>query len=307
MLRQGTLGALRMMSSEPAKAVAPGAEEEGGGRAHHGDEGMEKKNGSSSAEPEEKVPALHPGLQRANMGENYWLFQPYYSQEDLKVSVTHEKPASIKDRLALFGVTTTRATFDYVTGYGPNMNEAKWLTRFVFLETVAGVPGMVAAMLRHLRSLRLMKRDNGWIHTLLEEAENERMHLLTFLEMKKPSLIFRGLVLAAQGIFANCFFFTYLFSPSLCHRFVGYLEEEAVKTYTHALADLDAGKLPLWENMPAPPVAIRYWKLEEDAMFRDVLLAVRADEACHRHVNHTLSSIGEDAKNPFIRNRDGEQ
>ena len=29
--------------------------------------------------------------------------------------------------------------------------------------------------LRHMRSLRSMRRDNGWIHTLLEEAENERM------------------------------------------------------------------------------------------------------------------------------------
>ena len=28
-----------------------------------------------------------------------------------------------------------------------------------------------------------MRRDYGWIHTLLSEAENERMHLLTFLEL----------------------------------------------------------------------------------------------------------------------------
>lgn len=42
------------------------------------------------------------------------------------------------------------------------------------LEAVAGVPGFTAAMLRHLRSLRLMKRDGGFINTLLQEAENER-------------------------------------------------------------------------------------------------------------------------------------
>ena len=41
-------------------------------------------------------------------------------------------------------------------------------------------------MLRHLRSLRRMNRDHGWIHTLLEEAENERMHLLTFVQLKQP-------------------------------------------------------------------------------------------------------------------------
>lgn len=42
------------------------------------------------------------------------------------------------------------------------MNERKWLVRFLFLESVAGVPGMVAASVRHLHSLRRMKRDNGW-------------------------------------------------------------------------------------------------------------------------------------------------
>lgn len=57
------------------------------------------------------------------------------------------------------------------------MTEKTWLNRVLFLETVAGVPGFVAGMHRHLRALRLMKRDNGWIHTLLEEAENERVHL----------------------------------------------------------------------------------------------------------------------------------
>ena len=41
--------------------------------------------------------------------------------------------------------------------------------------SAAGVPGMVAGMLRHLHSLRRMERDHGWIHTMLEEAENERM------------------------------------------------------------------------------------------------------------------------------------
>ena len=33
-----------------------------------------------------------------------------------------------------------------------------------------GVPGMVGGMLRHMKSLRTMKRDHGFIHTLLEDA-----------------------------------------------------------------------------------------------------------------------------------------
>lgn len=78
-----------------------------------------------------------------------------------------------------------------------NVSERTWINRLLFLETVAGVPGFVGAMIRHLRSLRQMKRDQGWIHTLLEEAENERVHLITFLNVKEPSKLFRFGVIAA--------------------------------------------------------------------------------------------------------------
>jgi hypothetical protein len=54
-------------------------------------------------------------------------------------------------------------------------------------------------MLRHLRSLRRMDHDHGWIHTLLEEAENERMHLLTFIRLKQPGPLFRLSVVATQA------------------------------------------------------------------------------------------------------------
>ena len=40
-------------------------------------------------------------------------------------------------------------------------------SRIIMLETVAGVPGMIAAMARHFHSLRKLTRDHGWIHTLL--------------------------------------------------------------------------------------------------------------------------------------------
>ena len=153
------------------------------------------------------------------------------------------------EKTGYWAVTAMRSSFDFITNYGPGkMDECKWLQRIVFLETVAGVPGMVGGMvrapphicvkhgiivqahtllygriiplccralpgelmscckrlsqpllvhrmpcqqslhahrrpltrvwllqLRHMRSLRSMRRDNGWIHTLLEEAENERM------------------------------------------------------------------------------------------------------------------------------------
>lgn len=90
----------------------------------------------------------------------------------------------------------------------------------------------------------------------------------------------RVMILGAQGVFFNGFFISYILSPSTCHRFVGYLEEEAVITYTHALADLEAGKLPQWKTLEAPTIAVEYWNMPEgNRMMKDLLLYVRADEA----------------------------
>ena len=83
---------------------------------------------------------------------------------------------------------------------------------------ILGVPGFTAAMVRHLHSLRRMQRDHGWIHTLLEEAENERMHLMTFLQLRNPGPIFRFVVVVSQYIFTGGFFLAYLINPTFCHR-----------------------------------------------------------------------------------------
>ena len=56
------------------------------------------------------------------------------------------------------------------------------------------------------------------------------MHLLTFLTVSQPSIFMRATIIAAQGIFYNLFFLTYLITPKTAHRFVGALEEEAVRT-----------------------------------------------------------------------------
>lgn len=238
--------------------------------------------------------------------QSYMLAHPTYDFgfiEQLKPK--HRPPQGARDYVSMFAVWSARKGFDTITSYSheKSLTKDEWLFRFIFLETVAGIPGMVAGMLRHMNSLRLLRHDNGWIHTLLEEAENERMHLMTFLNMKQPSIFFRAGVLAAQGVFFNAFFFSYLISPRTCHRFVGYLEEEAVRTYTHALNDIDSGGTDArqWAKERAPKLAIEYWKMDEDATIRDVLLAVRADEASHAHVNHTFSSMGTTQKNPFVK------
>jgi len=226
------------------------------------------------------------------------LANPVYTRAYLEsVKPYHVPPKTRQQKVGYAAVQTVRRAFDLATGYGPNMTEAQWLRRIIFLETVAGVPGMVAGMLRHLRSLRTMQQDNGWINTLLAEAENERMHLLTFMNMRKPGPVFRGMVILAQGVLCNMFFLAYLASPKTCHAAVGYLEEEAVKTYTHALKDIDSGKL--WAGVSAPAMARTYWRLPDGSDMKDLVLAVRADEACHSHVNHTFSQIKPDEPNPF--------
>ena len=188
----------------------------------------------------------------------------------------HHKPRDLSDRVALVTIRTLRRVVDlfFRKRYGH---------RAIMLETVAAVPGMVGGALQHLRCLRRIQDDRGWIRTLLEEAENERMHLMTFIHVAQPSRFERLLILLAQGAFYNAFFVLYMISAKTAHRVVGYLEEEAVVSYTQYLAEIDAGR---HDNSPAPEIAIGYWNLAPDARLRDVVVAVRDDEAGHRDVNH---------------------
>jgi ubiquinol oxidase len=192
----------------------------------------------------------------------------------------HHRMSGASDRLA-YGFTKTLRFFAdtfFAKRYGH---------RAVVLETVAAVPGMVGATLTHLRCLRNMCDDRGWIRTLMEEAENERMHLMTFIEVAKPTLFERCVILGVQWVFYLAFFALYLVSPRTAHRIVGFFEEEAVISYTHYLKELDEGRSP---NAPAPAIARHYWKLPDDATLRDVVLVVRADEAHHRDVNHGFAN-----------------
>lgn len=193
----------------------------------------------------------------------------------------HKTPEGMSDRIALGIVKFMRVFADafFSKRYGH---------RAVVLETVAAVPGMVGGLLQHLKSLRHIREDEGWIRELLDEAENERMHLMTFINIAKPSLLERGLIMFGQAVFFNTYFFLYLFAPKTAHRVVGYLEEEAVVSYTQYLAEIDAGRV---ENVAAPKIAVDYWGLAPDARLRDVVIAVRADEAKHRDVNHKFADV----------------
>jgi ubiquinol oxidase len=192
----------------------------------------------------------------------------------------HHRPRGVSDRVAYGFVKALRLLADtfFAKRYGH---------RAVVLETVAAVPGMVGATLNHLKCLRRMESDRGWIKTLMDEAENERMHLMTFIEVCKPTLFERLVVVAAQWVFYLFFFGLYLISAKTAHRVVGYFEEEAVISYTHYLAEIDQGRS---ENVPAPQIALAYWNLPADARLRDVVEVVRADEAHHRDVNHGFAN-----------------
>ncbi|KAF6757468.1 mitochondrial alternative oxidase [Ephemerocybe angulata] len=289
----------------------------------------EKEDALTTPGPTSTVPTMVRG--------DWVLFHPVYSSEELKaVEVLHRKPKTFADKIAAGLVALSRKTFDLVSGYkhkelppdykqwpieklrqeGYILDDRAWLrlTRvidhfreFLFLESIAGVPGMVAATLRHLQSLRLMVGNAmplgsspsmcydviaGWIHTCLEEAENERMHLMTFMTLRKPSLPFRAMVLGAQGVFYNLFFMSPLRSDILKKR--------QVVTYTKCIKDLEDGLIPEWENMPAPEISIDYWRLPADAKMIDIIYAVRSDESTHRFVNHSFANLnpGEDV-NPF--------
>lgn len=193
----------------------------------------------------------------------------------------HHAPVNFSDRFAFAFTKFLRFIADtfFAKRYGH---------RAVILETVAAVPGMVAGMWTHLKSLRQMRTGYGpKIRTLLGEAENERMHLMTFIEISKPTVFERAIVLMAQLIFWHLYFLIYVLFPRTAHRIVGYFEEEAVYSYTEYLNEIDAGRI---ENIAAPHIAIEYWSLAANATLRDVVIAVRKDEEEHRDVNHQIAN-----------------
>src|ERR671926_79924 len=106
-------------------------------------------------------------------------------------SPVHHQPIGASDRIAYGFVKLLRFCADtfFAKRYGH---------RAVVLETVAAVPGMVGATLNHLKCLRRMQDDRGWIKTLMDEAENERMHLMTFIEISKPTWFERAVIIGVQ-------------------------------------------------------------------------------------------------------------
>jgi len=200
----------------------------------------------------------------------------------------HHKPENLSDKVALAFTKLLRFIAD-------TFFKKKYGHRAVVLETVAAVPGMVGGMLIHLKSLRKIKEDKGWIKTLLDEAENERMHLMTFINIAQPTLFERFLIMFAQFVIIVFYLIVYVISPRTAHRIVGYFEEEAVISYTQYLEEVESGKI---ENVKAPKIAIDYWNLPLNSTLKDVIKVVRDDEAGHRDLNHSYANILNNKEDP---------
>ena len=228
-----------------------------------------------------------------------------WSEEELdRVTATSHAPVTASDYATKGFMNVLYHGFNFITGYDhedPSPSSVAW--RLIILESFAGVPGFVAAGFRHFYSLRELKRDHGAIFTFLEEAENERMHLLVCMKMFEASPATRALVVAAQFTMTPLLCATYAASPRAMHRFVGYLEETAVMTYANLVEKAATPGTRLhgaWAGLDAPDIAKSYWKLDDDASWAECLRHMLADESHHRDVNHAFAELPRDAENPFI-------
>lgn len=191
----------------------------------------------------------------------------------------HYESRGLKDSTAKFIVHIFATIADFLF-------QNRYCHRAVVLETIAAVPGMVGGLLQHLKSLRFIRDDRGWIKTLLDEAENERIHLLVYNQIAKPNSSERLLIMIVQFFFYHLYFLLYLISPHTAHRVVGYLEEEAIHSYENYLKLVENGT---HANVDAPEVAKQYWNLASNAKLTDVIRATLKDEMMHRDVNHRFA------------------
>jgi len=253
------------------------------------------------------------GHKSPHLSGHSWRQQNHIWTEDEiadRMLTANEKhvPQSFSELVMQRLVRVAYHSFNVATGYNhadPPTSAIGY--RLIILESVAGVPGMLGGMFRHFRSLRQLKRDHGFIFTLLEEAENERMHLIVCMNFFEAGPITRFIVQAGQLGLTPLLASLYMLRPQLLHRFVGYLEETAVHTYTNIVQTAETPGSQLhsaWSDKPAPAEAIAYWQLPPDAKWVDCLKRMLADESHHRDVNHLLASMSHEQlfgqDNPFV-------
>lgn len=222
-----------------------------------------------------------------------------YKEGELNIQPQHKEVRSPRDWLANTAAKVAPSVLNLAVGKVSDMgeNNERLFRRLMLMESLSAIPGMCGAVMRHLHSLRRMSRDRGWIYMLLQEAECERMHLLSMLKLSEPSILTRAGVVTGQFLAGVIYFTAYLITPKTCHRYQAYTCEWAVQEYTEAI---DVAKQAGIDSVRPPQIALDYWSLSDEATLVDWMKCARADEAWWCHVNHTLASMSSREPNPFI-------
>jgi len=224
-------------------------------------------------------------------------------QKRFETRFDHVAPEGWMDKATYWILRGVYSAFNFMTRFDKNdPSPSSMKFRLILLESVAGVPPFIMGGYRHFRSLRNMSYDGGRIFTHMEEAENERMHLIICMQLFEAAWYTKAAVVVAQILITPFCWFFCLLNPRYLNRFVGYLEELACETYGTVLEHISnpEKQLHVWNEMKAPPVAIQYYDLEEGATWPDTLKRIYADETMHRDVNHTFAGIAIDARNPLL-------
>ena len=107
-----------------------------------------------------------------------------------------------------------------------------------------------------------------------------------FIDIAQPNWLERALILIAQLSFMAYYLVLYIVSPKTAHKMIHYFEEEAVRSYTSYLEEIEAGEI---DDVPASQLAIDYYDLPADAKLSDMIHRVRADEQGHADANLKFS------------------
>jgi ubiquinol oxidase len=190
----------------------------------------------------------------------------------------HHAPRTFSDRFA-FGVVRAMSALASLFG-------SRYGDRVIVVETIAAVPPMVMATLLHLRCLRRLADDRGWVRTFMDESENQRAHLMAFVALARPNTLERWAIVLGQGVFYNLYFLLGLVSARTAHRIAAYMAERSVSGYTDLLARLATGDET---GVEAPASAIAYWNLSPNARISEMVTAIRGDEAIYRDIHHAFA------------------
>ena len=167
---------------------------------------------------------LSTGASNQNFGDHSWRQQNHIWTEEevqnrMKTFDIKHVPQNASDTILQKMVRVAYHGFNFVTGYNhvdPPTSAIGY--RLIILESVAGVPGMLGGMFRHFRSLRQLERDHGFIFTLLEEAENERMHLIVCISFFEAGPLTRCIVQAGQVALTPFLAGLYMIRPQYARR-----------------------------------------------------------------------------------------